>query len=1354
MPPLEAFAIPLNAAFRFVHEPLDCGVDAHLQRFVGRENELDELVARIILSDGGAFLLTGYRGVGKSTFVNRVIRDVRQQLPQLASIVGTMELVDVHLNIPRAMDAVELMYHVLRGLFLRLSSLNLLNELEPALRRDLELAFYRTSRSIATKTSQGIEGTAGVTLGAPLPQIAGSSSSIALGTKRTRSETHEIAYLAYDDKAAEYDVIHIARRLSRGFTRHRSWRRRAIDWMGNVEPRTTRLKVLLVFDELDKIDERRIEGSSSIDAILANLKTLFTTSGISFLFVAGKDVHDRWLEDVGRGDSIYESVFSYAQYLPPLWAHADPMCDPFLDHAAFEAVDAGEAASAYAAFKKFLAFSGRGIPRRILRKFNERVRWASQQPRLTLSRDDVRQFKFFADLHDVLVTGQAALLGELRDEMGDGRNDRKRLGLYYLVDWILLRGVDEFTLQDAVAASGKLSRLIAFGDETAPAIVGRLLTLLVDQEYLDAVPVPGSGTKAANLLRYRLTRKRLVEMGSLAGVVEQEAQAVIDESKSERFRGRYEIASIIGRGGMSTVYLAHDRTLRRKVAVKEQLAELVEDPDARARFRREVDVLSRLQHENIVRIYDVDSEAKQPYIVLEYIEGVRLTDLIDNGSLTTEEDVLRIARDIVNTVQYIHEQGVLWRDPKPNNVMITSEGRVVLLDFGISLIMAVDQPESGTLVGTPAYSSPEQLRGEPLDVRSDVYCLGIVLYQMVAERLPFGNDTSSASAYRRMLERPEPPRGRVTVSQAFEAAIMKCLEPGRDDRYPTAAALLDALPVTATRQGLVATAQELLRVGARAERREREDTDRFQALLDVPPRPASAPRPEVRTPSLVSNEGQIHELTPPRVRIGRSLDNEIVLADVMVSRFHAEVRLQPDGWTLEDQNSRNSTLLNGNRMTAPVVLREGDTISIGPTTLTFRAGDGDLEQRVRRGDLFDFVSELRDLAGMSPLEIVLERGLDRAIELARAERGFVMLADATKELRFVCARARGGIALPGTSFSTSRKIPEETFERGELLAVADLMDVAEKHHGTIAIGIRHVLCAPLIPRGGQPVGVVYLDSRERGPLQMKSVHEAVSLLSAELGGLIQQSRELESRTFTQQRDLSEAAGVLRALQQEPDREASFYEIALRVKPHTAVGGDFCKYFEWHDSVAFAVGDVAGKGVAAGLVASFLIGLFEQNARGGLAPSRVVDTINKAAVSHTADSRYATVFYGVLSADGAFSYCNAGHIPPVLVSGTTTERLETGGPIIGLFDSVPYEDGTIRLKAGDTIVVFSDGLSEALNSLSEEFGEARIQTLVSEHKHRPSHEIADLILSEAVTFSGDVVFSDDVSVAVLKYRTTP
>jgi serine/threonine protein kinase/serine phosphatase RsbU (regulator of sigma subunit) len=1364
MPP-EVYVIPLNEEFRFVHEPLDSSVETHRQRFVGRVDELDELTARIVLSDGGAFLVTGYRGVGKSTFVNRVIEDVRGRLPQLVPLVGALELVDVRLNVPRAMEPVELMYHVLRGLYLRLSSLDILPLLDTSLRADLELAFSRTSQKIALKASAGIDSSIGIKLGVALP-LSEDASTVSLGSKRTQLTSRELAYLAYDDKAAEYDLINIARHLSRGFRRPRQWADAAVDWVRRRQPSVTRLKVLLVFDELDKIDEGSTTGAA-IDGILANLKTLFTTSGISFLFVAGKDIHDRWLDDVGRGDSIYESVFSYALYLPPLWAHSDPLCDPFLDRLAFGAVDAGESAVAYQAFKKFIAFSGRGIPRRILRKFNERVRWKADRPQLSFSRDDVRQYRFFADLYDVLVGAEIALVGEVREDALNGRSDRKRLGLYYLIDWILLRGVDEFTLQDAVATSRRLGRMIAPADEAAPAIIGRLLSLLVDHKYLEAVASSdaGDGTPARQEgpIRYRLSRRRLTEMGSITGVVEQEAQAIIKESKSQRFGGRYEVVSVLGRGGMSTVYLARDTLLGRHVAIKEQLAELRDDQDARARIRSEAEALSMLQHENIVRVFDVGVEARQPYIVMEYIEGVRLTDLIGGELLKDEREMLRIAHEVVRTLEYVHERGILWRDPKPGNIMITPAGRVVLLDFGISHVLATVDPGVGTLLGTPSYSSPEQLRGGPLDQQSDIYSLGVVLYQMATGVLPFGDDGTIGSAMRRLTELPAPPRSLAPVSEKLEAAILGCLAADKRDRFASVASLRAALPpapasspVPALSQ-LSGTAQEMLWRDADAERKEEQKTVPMMPGFAEAPVPSTvATAEDIRTASLVHADGSVTTLTPPRVTIGRSQLSHIRIDDVAASRFQAELSWTSDGWLLSDSNSRNATRLNGVPLSAPVLLRDLDAIQIGGTTLTFRLG-GSSGPRVRRQDLFDFIEELRSVSESVPIEQIIERGLDRAIEISRAERGFVMVAEGDGDLKFSTARARGGTALPGTTFDTSRKIPQETFRTGQVQLVADLLDGghADIHHGTVRLGIRHVLCIPLISRQGDKVGVLYLDSRERGVIHSNSVRDALQVLSMELAEAIRQGRlfQAERERDSVRKELEIAAGVQQAMQPSAEQSGAFYEMSARIVPSRLVGGDFYRCDEVDARhVAIGVGDVAGRGVAASLLAAFASGVIESNQRSSRSVSSLVSTLNGAIVRRSGSDRFATFFYGMLAAKGDLTYCNAGQSAPVVVteSGKARPRLEEGGVVLGLFAQADYSEHTIALAPGDTVVAFSDGVSEAYNARDEEFGEARIIETAQAFAVHPASVIADELLKRLRAHVEGTEFTDDVTILVLRY----
>ena len=1124
------YSIPLNAQFRFVHEPLDGSSEAHQRRFVGREDELGELAARLVLSDGGAFLITGYRGVGKSTFVNRVLKLVEQRLAAAQNLDDRVELVDVHLNVPTQMASVDLMFHILRGLYGRLQDKKILQALDPELRADLELAFMRTSRSLAIKNATGLEGSAGVTIGAALP-VDGGAGKIAFSSKRTRSQSREMQYLAYDDKAAEYDLIRIARHLTGGYQPRRPRWHGLLDRLSRRQAGRTKLKVVLVFDELDKIEDPKEGGQSGIDVILGNLKTLFTTSGICFVFVAGRGTHDRWVEDLGLGDSIYESVFSYARYLQPMWAHADRIFDPFLDANVFESVTATELAATYASFKKFLAFNGRGIPRRILRKFNERVRWDGARPVLSFSAVDVRQFRFFADLQDLLDRNQRELLGELEDDGFSGRADRQRLALYYLVDWVLTRGFDEFSQADAVAASRRLSRLIAPGEEAAPQFAGRLLRLLCEQQYLEALATNGasggsaSAGSAASAQRYRLTRKRLIEMGSLAGVLEPDPQAAATE-RAKKFGGRYDVRSVIARGGMSTVYLAEDLRFNRMVVIKEQLPDIADDAIVRRRFRHETEVLSKLAHENIVRMYDADLDAAPPYIVLEHVEGVPLTDLIAAGRLTRKGVALKIARDLVRALAHIHERGVLWLDSKPSNILVTTQGRVVLLDFGIAQSKSDSATHTGIVLGTPAYSSPEQLRDEPLDERSDVYSIGVVLYQMFTGRLPFGGEpTSIEMAVKRFTQAPPPPSTVADMPEAIERAILRCLEVKPDDRFQSVQALLGALPAGPSHDefmkefGKAPQAQADASVDRTVPRRRdsfARDDETSEMLLPpsfgrqppaptAPSPPAPAPAtvrmsPPARSsspagaaagvapptvgapgasppsemvvplpatePQLATRTGQVWPLRGEQpIKIGRSAQNEIQVPDSRASRYHAAVQPGAEGWTLVDQNSRLGTLVNGIRVTAPRLLRDRDVITIGDTELQYTdATFANIRGAAATGSVRqpDLKERLEELL-RGPIEDVLDSLLDAAIVAAQAERGFVMLADDGGALEVKAARAAGRVPLPGKVFSTSYKIPHEVFETGRERLVTDLFDGDEQfvHQQTIMFAIRTVLCLPL-----------------------------------------------------------------------------------------------------------------------------------------------------------------------------------------------------------------------------------------------------------------------------------------------------
>jgi len=262
--------------------------------------------------------------------------------------------------------------------------------------------------------------------------------------------------------------------------------------------------------------------------------------------------------------------------------------------------------------------------------------------------------------------------------------------------------------------------------------------------------------------------------------------------------GKYRLIERLGRGGMAEVYRAYQPRLERDVAVKVMLGYLAEDDKFVGRFKREAKAVAALHYPNIVQIYDFDIEDDVYYMVMEYIDGetlkARLKRLNSEGKRIPLDEVARVFRALCDALDYAHAQGRVHRDIKPANVMFDGE-RLVLTDFGIaSIVGGTRYTASGAMVGTPAYMSPEQGQGDPGDVRSDVYSLGVILYEMVTGRLPFDADTPLAIVLKHLNE-PLPPPSQVCadVPPAVERVILKALAKSPDDRYQSAGALAEAL---------------------------------------------------------------------------------------------------------------------------------------------------------------------------------------------------------------------------------------------------------------------------------------------------------------------------------------------------------------------------------------------------------------------------------------------------------------------------------------------------------------------------------------------------------------------------------
>ncbi len=251
---------------------------------------------------------------------------------------------------------------------------------------------------------------------------------------------------------------------------------------------------------------------------------------------------------------------------------------------------------------------------------------------------------------------------------------------------------------------------------------------------------------------------------------------------------RYRVEARIGAGGMAEVYRGFDQVLDRTVAIKVLLPQFARDAGFVARFRREAQAAARLNQPTIVGVYDSGSDGDRQYIVMEFVEGRTLADFLASGRRPTQVQAVELTRKIAEALASAHAQGIVHRDIKPGNVMVTRGGFVKVMDFGIARMQTdVTAPQTSSVIGTPTYLSPEQAQGQAVDARSDIYSLGCVLYELLAGRPPFTGDTPVAIAYKQVNETPVPPSAHnPDVPPRLDAVVMKCLAKNPANRYQTA----------------------------------------------------------------------------------------------------------------------------------------------------------------------------------------------------------------------------------------------------------------------------------------------------------------------------------------------------------------------------------------------------------------------------------------------------------------------------------------------------------------------------------------------------------------------------------------
>lgn len=381
--------------------------------------------------------------------------------------------------------------------------------------------------------------------------------------------------------------------------------------------------------------------------------------------------------------------------------------------------------------------------------------------------------------------------------------------------------------------------------------------------------------------------------------------------------GRFEIIEERGRGGMAVVYKAYDGVLQRTVALKVLLSALTANEEFTQRFRREAITAANLRHPNIVVIYDVGSHQNYQYIVMEYLAGPTLQQEIQAKGAMGMARCLAIGGQLAEALDHAHGQGLVHRDVKPANVMIGNRDHVTLTDFGlVKAARTTKITGQGSAIGTLKYMSPEQAAGKEIDCRSDVYSLGVVVYEMLTGESPFTGTTPYQTLHQ-LMHKPPPPFAthNAAVPASIEQVVLKALVKDVDRRFPTAGEFARAMMEAA---------------GMQKPRHRRSDTDAMKRNAVL---------------ILLGSDGREFPIYAGQSSLGRDVSNDIIVPNQQVSRHHARIRAKRGSCAVVDLQSTNGTSINGAQIPAgePRPLRPGDVLAVGPVTLLVVVPSGEAQ---------------------------------------------------------------------------------------------------------------------------------------------------------------------------------------------------------------------------------------------------------------------------------------------------------------------------------------------------------------------------------------------------------------------------
>lgn len=806
----EPNVIPLQPGFRYVQEPYreaSAGFGS-----LGHDDLVTDLVKRIVHSAGGTFLITGFRGVGKSSLVLRA-------LDELTARAGDTELVvPVEMSVARSTTTQELLFAVIRRVYEALQDRRVLERLPPQARRELGIAYTRTQVTLKETRADSQQGAIGV----------GAGRGPTFTATRSKSDAVEGSFLPYSEGDAEHALMRIIamiggkpvpERPRRGRLR---WRRPA------TQP--PRLRLVIVLDEVDKLTADDA-GMATVEDLLRGTRNLLTMSGAHFLLVAGPDLHDRASRDARRGHEIHRSVFGWQLYVPCTWDAPRRLISE---------VSVGSAGGDLELLASYLSFKARGKLRLLLQEVNDFVTWTDDdQPQLRMP----GQVAFYAKLEQFIqeFVAERRRTNLLSDPL---TADRRRLGSYYAAEWVLRSDGMPFTAAELLQDGGEaqFDPLLGVSREIVDLLLdhfarcGILQVVRGEQDPGGTVisDVVGAADKV-----YRLSGEILAEMHGLAGGRElaplptaeagvslpdpyQEAMSAgtvlvhktpaIAAAEPTNFEPReypgtkriigrkYALDRPLSQGALGATYRAHEIRTRRQVSVKVLRRELVGDDVARARFRREAEMLRRLEHPHVVRTLETLGTPDPYAIVMEPLVGSTLEGVVrDDGPLPARE-VAAVGKILAEALEYIAAERIARLDLKPANIVMADRGPVIA---SLGIAFSMDRTEKETLsnssqaavIGTPAFMAPEVAMGGTPDPRADIYALGLVMYFCLAGELPWQGLTGIAEVLRAITRSRIDATG-LSASPELCGVIECATSKNVDDRFSDAGALREALMAT------------------------------------------------------------------------------------------------------------------------------------------------------------------------------------------------------------------------------------------------------------------------------------------------------------------------------------------------------------------------------------------------------------------------------------------------------------------------------------------------------------------------------------------------------------------------------